>query len=469
MASTMLNADLSARRAVIAITSSLTVLSFAAAPAMADRRAPAPVVFAGQGQSATPARPMTTRPQASRRAKPKKLSRRERRAAKRAAKRVPAPAAPTRTVEFRYPDQPEVFYGAKGARTESGAAPLSFSSGGAAISQAEAAKLTVGTPPVQITPVQPAPLQTAQAPRDPAITQGGFDARAVAAKNTPSPRPQFVSAAGPANFTSAPLPALKPAVVEEVQPQTRPVSGATFQPVQADVYDKTGTASVFDPVLNGQPTSNGEILDTQAMIAAHPSLPLPSLVQIINLENNREVVVRVNDRGPIDGNGLIEVSERAASVLGFDAQSGTSVHVRYLGPAPQALASNAPAQPQPAVKAQIQPAVASTPLGAPHHNGLFAGASVPQPASPPIPSPRVPSGDQVFVQLASFADIGNAQRLHATLNRSVQNIGIVQANVRGTDFFRVVAGPIANRKEAEQLRDQLANQGIGRGLIIAAP
>ena len=462
MASTMLNADMSARRAVIAITSSLTIISFAATPAMADRRAPAPVVFAGQGQAATTPRPSTTRPQATHQAKPKKLSRRERRAARRPAKRVPAPAAPSRTVEFRYPDQPEIFYGENGPRAETGAAPLSFSSGGAAITQAEAAKLTVGAPPVQVAPVKATPVQL-----DPAITPGGFDARAAAAaaQSTPSPRPQFISAAGPADFTSTPVPELKPAISQSPTVQARPVSGAVFQPVQADVYDKTGTASVFDPALNGQPTSNGELLDTQAMIAAHPSLPLPSLVQVINLENNREVVVRVNDRGPIDGSGLIEVSERAATVLGFNGQADTNVRVRYLGPAPQAITDSAPSQPTPASQAQVRPAVGSapleTPLGKSAVSPLFAKVQAAQPASN--------VGDEVFVQLASFSDIGNAQRLHATLNTSVQNIGIVPVKVRGTDFFRVVAGPIANRREAEQLRDRLANQGIARGLIIAAP
>jgi|GEM_PF-227674 len=468
MASTMLNADLSARRAVIAITSSLTILSFAAAPAMADRRAPAPIVFAGQGQATSAPRPSTTRPQATNQAKPKKLSRRERRAARRAAKRVPAPAAPSRTVEFRYPDQPEVFYGANGPRAEAGAAPLSFSSGSAAISQADAAKLTVGTPPVQAGPIQAAPVKATPVQLDPAITPGGFDARAAAAKSaqgTPAPSPQFVSAAGPADFTSTPLPEIKPAVVQKPAVQTRPVSGAVFQPVQADVYDKTGTASVFDPALNGQPTANGEMLDTQAMIAAHPSLPLPSLVQVINLENNREIVVRVNDRGPIDGNGLIEVSERAATVLGFNSQAGTNVRVRYLGPAPQAITTNAPAQPEPAVQAQIRPAVVSAPLETP----LGKSAVSPLFAKVQAASPASNADREVFVQLASFSDIGNAQRLHATLNTSVQNIGIIPVKVRGTDFFRVVAGPIANRREAEQLRDRLANQGIARGLIIAAP
>ena len=73
-----------------------------------------------------------------------------------------------------------------------------------------------------------------------------------------------------------------------------------------------------------------------------------------------------------------------------------------------------------------------------------------------------------MVQFASFTDISNAQRLHASLGTKVGNLGIVPAQVNGTDYFRVVSGPLDNRKAAEQLRDRLANQGVGRGLVIAA-
>lgn len=464
MASTMLNADSRAKRAVIAMTASLTILSFAAAPALADRRSPAPIVFAGQGgNTAAPAQ----RAQASSSVTSNTLSRRERRAARRAAKRAAAPAAPARRVEFRYPDQPDTFYGEQGARSDVGAAPLSFSSGSAAISQEDAAKLTVGTPPpVQVRDVASAPGVPAVRPNvprsDPAITAGGFDARAVAARTAQLKEAQYVSAAGPADFTSAPietapLPVLQKAVVQTpvATSATKPVSGNLFAPVQTAIYDKTGQASVFDPVLNGQPTSNGEVLDTNAMIAAHPSLPLPSLVQLINLENDREVVVRVNDRGPIAGNGLIEVSERAADVLGFTDTGGVNVRVRYLGPAPQVDAAPNPVQPVARPASQTvglrKPVTAQKPLFAPTRPATVTG-----------------QGD-LFVQLASFADIGNAQRLHATLNGRVQNVEIIPVQVKGTDYFRVVAGPMSNRKDAERLRDSLANQGIGRGLIIAAP
>ena len=177
-----------AMRATIALTTSLTILSFAATPAYAGKRTPAPITFAGQGGRVTAPTPQVS----ANTAQAPKLSRRERR---RAANRAQAsaaptvaatPAAPSRRIEFRYPDQPDTFYGANGARSATDAAPLSFSSSTSAISQAEAAKYTVGTPPAKVA--------SASVARDPAITAGGFDARAAAARvacllyTSPSPR-----------------------------------------------------------------------------------------------------------------------------------------------------------------------------------------------------------------------------------------------------------------------------------------
>ena len=437
------------KRVAIFVTASVAALSLAAAPAIAQKRTPAPIVFAGQGGHNTAPTPQTQ----TNTTKPRRLSRKERRRAKAAQKAAAQQVETGRRVEFRYPDQPEVYYGeGGGVSSAEGAAPLSFSSSTSAISQAEAAKFTYGEAPV----VAPTPAVQS----DPAITSGGFDARAAAARSAQKANPSFVSAAGPADFSSAPLNDEPQAVVQSanltsVTPATRPVSGTPFAPEQDAVYDKTGLASVFHPALNGQATSTGEILDTQTMVAAHPSLPLPSLVQVINLENNREVVVRVNDRGPIDGSGLIEVSERAASVLGFDKTGQANVRVRYLGEAPALSNKPAPVKEQPAQ-------IASPATKAP----LFAQTPQQRPSVSP-PSYTNNTG-QFVVQFASFTDISNAQRMHASLGTQVGNLGIVPAQVNGTDYFRVVSGPLNNRKEAEQLRDRLANQGIGRGLVIAA-
>lgn len=421
--------------ALTALGASLAMLSVVSAPAHADRRQPAPIVFAGQGNTPAPvSRAQRQQPSSS-------VS------TSSALPRAAAPAPSERRVEFRYPDQPDTFYGAGGARKSTSAAPLVFSSAKTAISEAEAQQYAL--------PAASAPAQ----PRDPFITPGGFDARAAAAaveqrqENRVSPQrdAMVIEPLAPIPDQMAPTPATAP-------------RGAVFQPVANTVYDERGKASVFDPALNGQPTANGEILDAEAMIAAHPTLPLPSLVQVINLENDKEIVVRVNDRGPLDNDGLIEMSERAARLLGLQSGGNNTVRVRYLGPAPQLSTSAAQPvnrAPEPVLVPQPEPVFARP---APTKLAIASIERAPEPQLLPQPGTSNP----FFVQMASFADIANAQRMHQTLRSKVTNVEIVAVTVRGTDFFRVVAGPVDGRVAAERLRDQLASQGMGRGLVKSA-
>lgn len=110
--------------------------------------------------------------------------------------------------------------------------------------------------------------------------------------------------------------------------------GRWFYPARDRYYDKTGTASWYGPGLHGRKTANGEVFNSRSLTAAHPTLPLPSYVEVTNLENGRRLVLRANDRGPFIDNRIIDLTERAADLLGYH-QSGTArVRVRYLGPAP---------------------------------------------------------------------------------------------------------------------------------------
>lgn len=103
---------------------------------------------------------------------------------------------------------------------------------------------------------------------------------------------------------------------------------------EESIPSERGKAKVSTGGMNGKPTANGEIIDETAMTAAHPSLPLPSLVQVINEDNGREIVVRVNDRGPFDGKHILELSPHASSVLGMKDGQPANVVVNYLGPPP---------------------------------------------------------------------------------------------------------------------------------------
>lgn len=108
------------------------------------------------------------------------------------------------------------------------------------------------------------------------------------------------------------------------------VNGVWYYPKADYGYDESGTASWYGPGFDHRATADGEIYDMNDLTAAHKTLPLPSVVEVTNLQNGRELRLRVNDRGPFVGDRLIDVSRRAAQLLGF-AQSGTApVRVRIL-------------------------------------------------------------------------------------------------------------------------------------------
>ena len=109
------------------------------------------------------------------------------------------------------------------------------------------------------------------------------------------------------------------------------VDGKWYYPKFQNAYEATGIASWYGASYDGHETANGEIYDVEALTAAHPTLPLPSLVQVTNLENGRSLVLRVNDRGPFLKDRLIDLSQAAAHELGFENQGLARVHVQYLG------------------------------------------------------------------------------------------------------------------------------------------
>jgi rare lipoprotein A (peptidoglycan hydrolase) len=102
----------------------------------------------------------------------------------------------------------------------------------------------------------------------------------------------------------------------------------------AEGYSKVGLASWYGSQFHGRSTANGETFNRLALTAAHLSLPLPSYVRVTNLDNNRSITVRVNDRGPYSHNRLIDVSEQTAELLAFRRHGLTRVRVDYVGPAP---------------------------------------------------------------------------------------------------------------------------------------
>ena len=112
------------------------------------------------------------------------------------------------------------------------------------------------------------------------------------------------------------------------------VAGRMYVPQYDPHYRAVGLASWYGDDFHGRYTANGEIFDLNGISAAHPTMPLPSYARVTNLTNGRSLIVRVNDRGPYAHDRIIDLSMRAAHLLGFYERGTAMVRVEYVGPAP---------------------------------------------------------------------------------------------------------------------------------------
>ena len=108
------------------------------------------------------------------------------------------------------------------------------------------------------------------------------------------------------------------------------IAGRRYVPRFDPHYDRTGIGSWYGPGFHGRKTANGEIYDQHGISAAHPTLPLNSLVRVTNLQNGRSLVLRINDRGPFVNNRLIDLSKGAANRLGFTGSGLARVRVQVV-------------------------------------------------------------------------------------------------------------------------------------------
>ncbi|WP_447754214.1 septal ring lytic transglycosylase RlpA family protein [Sphingopyxis fribergensis] len=109
------------------------------------------------------------------------------------------------------------------------------------------------------------------------------------------------------------------------------VGGVTYTPADIPDYDDVGYASWYGDELAGRPTANGETFDPAGISAAHKTLPLPSYVEVTALDTGRTILVRVNDRGPMASDRLIDLSRGAADQLGLSG-GVAAVRVRRTNP-----------------------------------------------------------------------------------------------------------------------------------------
>lgn len=154
--------------------------------------------------------------------------------------------------------------------------------------------------------------------------------------------------------------------------KTYTIMGKSYTPKHQPDYNVVGIASWYGDKFHGKPTATGEIYDKNDITAAHKTLPLNSMVHVTNLENNKTLMVRVNDRGPFIGDRIIDLSEAAATILGTKGKGLGKVRVQYAGPAdPMAAKRSVPApQPRQDPIPQIAEAPSSRPAPAQEYRPL---------------------------------------------------------------------------------------------------
>lgn len=112
------------------------------------------------------------------------------------------------------------------------------------------------------------------------------------------------------------------------------IKGKWYYPENDPTYKRVGEASWYGSDFHGRLTANGEIYDMNLLTAAHPTMPLPSYARVTNLKNGSSLIVRVNDRGPFMKDRIIDLSKKAATILGYVDKGVTDVKVEYIAEAP---------------------------------------------------------------------------------------------------------------------------------------
>ena len=256
------------------------------------------------------------------------------------------------------------------------------------------------------------------------------------------------------------------------------INGVWYYPAEDFAYDETGIASWYGAEFHGKYTANGEVFDLNALTAAHRTLPMPSIVQVTNLENGRSIQLRVNDRGPYARNRIIDLSRRSAQLLGFEGVGTAKVRVKILVPESIQAASLARrgevavAEALPAAPREI---VSATPLP-PAPAARIASSERMPPVAPP-PTAIIPASlpervatvpvkpTQIYIQAGAFARPENALRVKSQLD-PLGPVTVTGLKVNGLDLYRVRLGPIHTVDEADRLLERATATGLTEARII---
>jgi rare lipoprotein A len=239
-----------------------------------------------------------------------------------------------------------------------------------------------------------------------------------------------------------------PAAIADAQPRIEPIRaggpnrpyevlGRDYVPVTQDrPMRERGLASWYGRKFHGKRTASGEVYDMHAMTAAHKTMPLPSYARVRNPANGREVIVRVNDRGPFVAGRVIDLSYAAA--LKLEVHRGVAaVEVERLTFEQIRTGAWRRTRPEPA---------------APEETVVAAPAAI-EPA-PMVPERRAASGG-FWVQLGAFRERDGAESFRAHLGAEFDWLAPLLVVWDDAPLYRLQAGPYPSRDEAKQSAERI--------------
>ena len=282
--------------------------------------------------------------------------------------------------------------------------------------------------------------------------------------------PNVVLRPGPAPSSERDGPHANPptdlASVPDAEPRVEPirrggpnkpyeVMGREYVPITQDTaHTERGLASWYGKKFHGRRTASGEIYNMYAMTAAHPTLPIPSYVRVFNPVNKREVVVRINDRGPFHPGRVIDLSYAAAFKLGVLRGVAPVELVRITF---DEIRAGAWRKDDPVEAAPV--AAASQGRGEAAELSVFRdeasvppAAAAPPPAVAPPPEPGMVAAKPApgfWVQLGAFRQRDGAESFHRRIAADVDWLAPLLAVFSEATSHRLQAGPYATREEAD--------------------
>ena len=259
-----------------------------------------------------------------------------------------------------------------------------------------------------------------------------------------------------------------PDAIPRVEPYARgpnrpyTVFGKTYVPVTDNrPYKIRGMGSWYGKKFHGNKTSSGEIYDMFKMTAAHPTLPIPCYARVTNISTGKQVIVRVNDRGPFHSDRIIDLSYTAALKLDYLQKGSALLEVEHLLPDEIERINLARAQnPAPAVSGSSQTALAQKTVSpAPAATATTAAATAAARADNPS---RIVA---YYLQLGAYQQIGNAQATQAEYALNWAHLLPGVEVVAADDYYRLFAGPFPSQEEADYAAQQIGTMG-SRPLVV---